>query len=70
VQPKPIIRYLGFYLDSKLTFKEHIRFYATKASSASQCMRMLGNSCRGLSPIHKRRLYIANILPVMLYGAQ
>ncbi|KAI0073445.1 hypothetical protein K474DRAFT_1567971, partial [Panus rudis PR-1116 ss-1] len=70
VQPKPVIRYLGFYLDSKLTFKEHVRFYTTKASSATHCMRMLGNSYRGLSPTSKRRLYISNILPVLLYGAQ
>ncbi|KAI0072725.1 hypothetical protein K474DRAFT_1604529, partial [Panus rudis PR-1116 ss-1] len=70
IQAKPVIRYLGFYLDAKLTFKEHIRFYATKACSATHCVRMLGNACRGLSPVHKRRLYITNILPVMLYGAQ
>ena len=70
IKPKASMRYLGFYLDPKLTFREHIRFYATKAASTVQALRMLGNSARGLSPTDKRRLYISNVVPVMAYGAQ
>lgn len=33
VKPKAVMRYLEFYLDPQLTFREHIRFYATKACS-------------------------------------
>jgi hypothetical protein len=29
LQPKPIWRYLGFFFDRKLQFKEHVRFYNT-----------------------------------------
>ncbi len=68
--PKQSMRYLGFFLDPKLTFREHIRFYAAKASSTVSAMRMLGNSNRGFSPVDKRRLYISNVLPVLAYGAQ
>lgn len=69
VSPSETIRYLGFYLDSQLLFKEHIRFYQTKGASTLGSLRMLGNSNRGFSPKDKRRLYISNVLPVMTYGA-
>lgn len=70
IWPKKVIRYLGFYLDPKLSFREHVRYYATKACSTTNSMHMLGNSVRGMSPRDKRRLYIANVIPVMCYGAQ
>ena len=65
IHPKKTMRYLGYYLDPKLAFREHIRHYTAKASSTVQAMKMLGNSIRGLSPKDKRRLYIANVIPVM-----
>ncbi|GJF00388.1 hypothetical protein PsYK624_166750 [Phanerochaete sordida] len=70
VEPRNAMRYLGFYLDPALTFREHVRHYAAKACSTVTALRMLGNSVRGLSPRDKRRLYISNVLPVMTYGAQ
>ena len=69
IAPKNVMRYLRFYLDPKLTFREHIRYYATKAASTVNTLRILSNSSRGLSPVDKRRLYIANVIPVMTYGA-
>ena len=66
---KKVMRYLGFYLDPKLNFKEHIRYYTMKAASTVNTLRMLGNLSRGLSPVDKRRLYIANVMPVMTYRA-
>ncbi|CAA7270009.1 unnamed protein product [Cyclocybe aegerita] len=50
LKPKTYWRYLGFYFDRGLTFHEHVRYYATKAFTTVQAMRMLGNSTRGLSP--------------------
>ena len=44
ITPKKVMRYLGFYLDLKLNFKEHIQYYATKAASMVNTLRMLGNS--------------------------
>lgn len=70
IRPKPVMRYLGFFLDPKLTFRAHIKHYTNKASSSVNALRMLGNSVRGLSPVYRRRLYLSNIIPLALYGAQ
>ncbi|GJE97286.1 hypothetical protein PsYK624_135020 [Phanerochaete sordida] len=70
IWPRKVVRYLGFFLDPKLSFREHIRHYTVKACSTVNSLRMLGNSVRGLSPQDKRRLYISNVVPVMCYGAQ
>jgi hypothetical protein len=42
--PKSVWRYLGFYFDKTLSFKEHVCYYSTKAFSTVLAMRMLGNS--------------------------
>jgi hypothetical protein len=55
--PKLFWRYLGFYFDKSLSFKEHVRYYSTKAFSMVLAMRMLGNSSRGLTPLQKHLLY-------------
>ncbi|THG92542.1 hypothetical protein EW026_g8391 [Hermanssonia centrifuga] len=70
VIPTDVLRYLGFFLDPKLNFNAHIERCAAKASSTVTALRMLGNSIRGLGPLYKRRLYIANVVPVMTYGMQ
>ncbi|CAA7270639.1 unnamed protein product [Cyclocybe aegerita] len=41
LKPKTYWRYLGFYFDRGLTFHEHVRYYATKAFTTVQAMRML-----------------------------
>ncbi|RXW13928.1 hypothetical protein EST38_g11928 [Candolleomyces aberdarensis] len=68
LKPKTFWRYLGFYFDGKLTFKEHVRYYTTKALTTVMAMRMLGNSTRGLSPRNKRILYRACVVPIATYG--
>ncbi|KAJ2911570.1 hypothetical protein MD484_g8847, partial [Candolleomyces efflorescens] len=68
LKPKTYWRYLGFWFDRKLTFHEHVRFYATKALTTVMAMRMLGNSTRGLSPRNKRILYRACVVPIATYG--
>jgi hypothetical protein len=45
--------YLGFFFNKTLSFKEHIRFYSTKAFFTVLAMRMLGNFNQGLSPSQK-----------------
>ena len=57
LKPKMYWRYLGFYFDRRLSFKEHVRYYSTKALSTVKAMGMLGNSTRGLLPLQKRLLY-------------
>jgi len=66
--PKPIWRYLGFFFDRRLTFKEHIRYYSTKAMTIVKAMGMLGNSTRGLIPSQRRNLYRTCVLPIATYG--
>ncbi|CAA7267605.1 unnamed protein product [Cyclocybe aegerita] len=57
LKPKTYWRYLGFYFNRRLTFHEHICYYATKAFTTMQAMCMLGNSTRGLSPKQRHLLY-------------
>ncbi|CAA7263213.1 unnamed protein product [Cyclocybe aegerita] len=68
LKPKTYWRYLGFYFDRRLTFHEHVRYYATKAFTTVQAMRMLGNSTRGLSPKQRRLLYRSCVVPIATYG--
>ena len=70
LRPKDSWRYLGFIFDRKLTFHKHIDFYANKAISTVKCMKLLGNSTRGINPLQKRLLYRCCALPIALYGFQ
>jgi len=53
LKPKTYWRYLGFYFDQQLSFKEHVQFYSTKALTTVKAMGMLGNFTRGLLPLQK-----------------
>jgi len=68
--PKLIWQYLGFFFDKKLTFHYHCHFYTTKSISTIKSMKILGNSSRGLLPLHKHLLYCTCVLPITLYGFQ
>ena len=70
IKAKPSMRYLGFYFDSKLLFREHMRFYTTNGMSVVTTLSALGNSVRGLSLQDKRCIYISNVISLMTYGAQ
>jgi len=66
--PKDIWKYLGFIFNCKLNFRNHIDFYANKVISTIKCMKLLGNSSRGINPLQKGKLYRCCALPIMLYG--
>ena len=66
--PKDIWRYLGFIFDRKLCFCQHIDFYANKAISTVKCIKILGNSTRGLNSQQKHLLYRSCTLPIALYS--
>jgi hypothetical protein len=68
LKPKAYWRYLGFYFDCKLSFKEHVQYYSTKALTTVQAIEMLGNSTRGLLPMKKCLLYRTCVLLVATYG--
>ena len=68
--PKDSWKYLGFLFDRKLTFCQHLDFYSNKVLSTVKCMKLLGNSSRGISPFQKRQLYRCCIFPIVLYSLQ
>ncbi|KAI9062697.1 hypothetical protein FKP32DRAFT_1528770, partial [Trametes sanguinea] len=70
LKPKPVLRHLGFFLDKKLTFREHVRFYGSRAASTAQSLLMLGNSVKGMPPVQRRTLYKSCVVPLMTYGCQ
>ena len=41
--PKSLVRWLGVFLDSKLTFKQHVEIKISKAKIAFYLIRRLGN---------------------------
>jgi len=43
ISPKPLVRWLGIFLDSKLTFKQHIEIKISKAKAAFYLIRRPGN---------------------------
>ena len=49
ISPKPLVRWLGVFLDSKLTFKQYIEIRILKAKVAFYLIKRLGNTQRGLS---------------------
>jgi len=70
LRPKDSWKYLGFIFDRKLSFHKHIDYYANKAMSTVKCIKLLGNSLQGISPLQKRLLYRCCALPIALYGFQ
>jgi len=43
ISPKPPVRWLGVFLDSKLTFKQYVEIRISKAKEAFYLIRRLGN---------------------------
>ena len=70
ISPKPLVRWLGVFLDSKLTFKQHVEIRISKAKEAFYLIRRLGNTQRGLSLQALRQLYIACITTIADYRIQ
>ena len=70
LHPKDTWKYLGFLFNRKLTFHQHLDFYANKVLSMVKCMKLLGNSSRRISPLQKCQLYRCCMLLIVLYGFQ
>jgi len=56
--------------DRKLSFYNYIDFHANKVISTVKCMKILGNSTRGLNPNQKCLLYRSCAIPITLYSFQ
>ena len=66
--PKDTWKYLGFIFNCKLNFRNHIDFYANKTISTIKCVKLLGNSLRGINSLQKRKLYRCCALSIVLYS--
>ena len=69
VTPTAHTRWLGFFLDKRLSFNKHIDIMCKRASSVINGLRCLGNTVRGLSQKHFRLLYMSCVFPILTYGA-
>jgi len=70
VEHKDTIKWLGIYLDNRLSFKEHMAIRASQARSAFYRLGRLANMERGLSAYAIRQLYLACVTSVADYGSQ
>ncbi|GFW36485.1 RNA-directed DNA polymerase from mobile element jockey [Trichonephila clavipes] len=72
-QPVPwvhVAKYLGLFLDAKLTFAHHIEQTRKKAQAVHDVLKRLISRRSKLAIRHKVLLYKSIIRPVMLYGSQ
>ncbi len=70
VHSKPLVRWLGIWFDSKLTFKGHVEKRINSATSAFFGLQRLTNTQQELDCRSIRRLYIACITTIADYGVQ
>lgn len=69
LSPKPLVRWLGIWFDSKLSFKEHLNIRIAQAKTAFHRLARLTNCERGLSPLATRQLYLACVASISDYGS-
>jgi ribonuclease HI len=70
IQPSSCVRWLGFFLDNKLSYKKHVQTKVAMAQQVFQRLQRLGNTQRGLSTQAIRQLYTACISSIADYGVQ
>lgn len=68
VEASGVIKYLGYYLNGSWRFREHISRVAEKASRVMAALSRLTPNLRGPKE-RTRRLYLAVVTSVMMYGA-
>jgi hypothetical protein len=69
VQSARAIKYLGVYLDDRLSFKEHLMHASSRAAELGRSLSRIMLNTRGPKQA-RRRLLIEVIKSTMLYGAQ
>ncbi|KAI0994364.1 hypothetical protein K3495_g13818, partial [Podosphaera aphanis] len=66
----PTLKWLGVFLDTKLSFKEHVQVWSARTQRISAHIRQLGNTYRGVAVAFLRSAALAAALPVLFYGAE
>jgi hypothetical protein len=64
------VRWLGIWFDRRMNFKYHIRQKAKAGQRAWSAFRSLAHTERGMGRASLRMLYLACVVPVLLYGAE
>jgi hypothetical protein len=70
IQPSKCVRWLGFFLDTKLSYKKHVQTKAAAAQKVFQRLQGLGNTQRGLTIQATRQLYTACVSSIADYRVQ
>jgi hypothetical protein len=68
VNPKPTIRYLGFFINHKLDWKPHVEIMCNRTRASIKALQILGSTHRGLSMANWRLVFNAVCLPVLSYS--
>jgi hypothetical protein len=68
VLPQEQIKWLGMWLDRKLTFKKYVKVRCAAVTRAFHLIKRLSNTSKGLSFQATRQLYIACVKAVGAYG--
>ncbi|KAJ3454128.1 hypothetical protein MRS44_018022 [Fusarium solani] len=69
-QPESALRWLGIWLDSRLSFRVHVEKWAAKAKAVAYHLRGLANTKHGPLPSAVRSAVRACVEPVLLHGAE
>ncbi|XP_044718774.1 reverse transcriptase (RNA-dependent DNA polymerase) domain-containing protein [Hirsutella rhossiliensis] len=69
-RPETAMRWLGLWLDRKLTFKTHVEKWTAKAQAVANHIRSLGNTRRGALPRAMQRAVRACVEPILLFGVE
>src|SRR5438105_6108542 len=67
--PKKEARFLGIWIDSKLSFAAHIRAVKGKMETQMHALTRLAASTWGCDLIRAREIYVKVIKAAMVYGA-
>jgi hypothetical protein len=70
IQLSSCVCWLGFFLDTKLSYRKHVQIEVAAAQKVLQHIRRLENTQRSLSTQATRQLYTACILSTADYGVQ
>ncbi|KAI9035398.1 uncharacterized protein KD926_003673 [Aspergillus affinis] len=69
IKPVEHAKYLGIWLDRTLSFDTHRVKALAKANRTLEALRSISGSTLGTSLLSMRRIYLAVVVPQLLYGA-